>query len=162
MDSSKDMPLRAESGQNGRTGSNLSEATGDLMREHTDKPIHQNSISPGPVPYSRNLDEAIKGHRSAKCGDMALDSKPSAADRDLSDIRNKDSSSSDAESDLYEEIDVSCTPESMDYPTGQGKQNDDFIVYFLFIRIIALIKTIKPCLRHPFQSLLLESESGIL
>ncbi|KAI7811500.1 putative homeobox even-skipped-like protein 1, partial [Triplophysa rosa] len=119
-DSSKDMLLRAEGGQNGRTGSNLSEATGDPMREHTDKPIHQNSLSPGPVPYSRNLEEAIKGQRIAKCGDMALDSKPSAPDRKLSDIPNKDSSSSDAESDLYEEIDVSCTPESMDYPSGHG------------------------------------------
>ncbi|XP_056597818.1 homeobox even-skipped homolog protein 1 [Triplophysa dalaica] len=120
MDISKDMLLRAEGGQNGRTGSNVSEATGDPMREHTDKPIHQNSLSPGSVPFSRNLDEAIKGQRIAKCGDMALDSKHSAPDRELSDIPNKDSSSSDAESDLYEEIDVSCTPESMDYPSGQG------------------------------------------
>lgn len=157
MDTSKDMLLRAEGGQNGRTGSNLSEATGDPMREHTDKPIQQNSLSPGPVPYSRNLDEAIKGQRIAKCGDMALDSKRSAPDRELSDIPNKDSSSSDAESDLYEEIDVSCTPESMDYPSGQGKQNVDFIiVYFLLIRINALIKTIKPCVRLSSPIILLQ------
>lgn len=141
MDSSKDMLLRAEGGQNGRTGSNLSEASGDPMREHTDKSIHQNSLSP--VHYSRNLNEAIKGQRSSKCGDMALDGKPSVSDRELSDIPNKDSSSSDAESDLYEEIDVSCTPESMDYPSGQGKQSDDFIIVY-FIRTNALIKTIKP------------------
>lgn len=121
MDSCKDMLMRADGGQIGKTGSNFSEGAGDPMRELTDKPIHQNSLSPCTVSYSRNLDETIKGHRSAKCGDVGLDSKPSAPDRELSDTHNKETSSSDAESDLYEEIDVSCTPESMDYPSGQGK-----------------------------------------
>ncbi|XP_065138342.1 homeobox even-skipped homolog protein 1 [Paramisgurnus dabryanus] len=124
MDSCKDMLMRAEGGQIGKTVSHFSEGTGDPMREHTDKPIRQNSVSPCPVSYSRNLDETRKGHRSAKCGDVGLDSKPSAPDRELSDIHNKETSSSDAESDLYEEIDVSCTPESMDYPSAQGLETD--------------------------------------
>lgn len=33
----------------------------------------------------------------------------------------RDGSSSDTESDFYEEIDVSCTPESLDYPAGRGR-----------------------------------------
>lgn len=124
MDSAKDM-LRTEGGQVGtlsaKTVSNLTEATGDPMRKLPDKPVNQNRLSP--VPFSQNLmDDATKGHRSAKYGDVTLASKPSAPDRDLSDIPNKEASSSDAESDLYEEIDVSCTPESMDYPSGQGKK----------------------------------------
>ncbi|KAJ3609513.1 hypothetical protein NHX12_024034 [Muraenolepis orangiensis] len=35
--------------------------------------------------------------------------------------RETTTSSSDTESDFYEEIDVSCTPESMDYPTSKGR-----------------------------------------
>ncbi|XP_072303245.1 homeobox even-skipped homolog protein 1 [Eucyclogobius newberryi] len=37
---------------------------------------------------------------------------------------HKDGSSSDPESDFYEEIDVSCTPESMDYHTAKGPNGD--------------------------------------
>ncbi|CAL9691080.1 unnamed protein product [Knipowitschia caucasica] len=37
---------------------------------------------------------------------------------------HKDGSSSEPESDFYEEIDVSCTPESMDYPTGKDPNED--------------------------------------
>ncbi|XP_066532007.1 homeobox even-skipped homolog protein 1 isoform X2 [Hoplias malabaricus] len=45
--------------------------------------------------------------------------KPRVPDREISELPNKEGSGSDAESDFYEEIDVSCTPESMDYPSGQ-------------------------------------------
>jgi len=142
MDSAKDTLMRAEGGQVGalsaKTSSNLTEATGDPMRKLPDKQINQNRLSP--VPYSQNLvDDATKGHRSAKYGDVTVASKPSAPDRDLSDIPNKEASSSDAESDLYEEIDVSCTPESMDYPSGQGKKKIRLRVFlfylYLFIHI---------------------------
>ncbi|XP_073786602.1 homeobox even-skipped homolog protein 1 isoform X2 [Danio rerio] len=123
MDSAKEIMMRAEGSQVGtlsaKTGSNLTEAPGDPLRKLPDKPITQNRLSP--LPYSQSsVDDATKGHRSAKYGDVTLSSKPSLPDIDLSDIPNKDASSSDAESDLYEEIDVSCTPESMDYPNGQG------------------------------------------
>lgn len=136
MDSAKGMLMRAEGGQVGtlsaKTGSNSTEATGD-MRKLPDKSINQNSLSP--VSYSQNLvDDATMGQRSGKYGDVSLASKPSAPDRDLSDIPNKDASSSDAESDLYEEIDVSCTPESMDYPSGQGKNCGSWY-YCLFVFI---------------------------
>jgi len=139
MDSAKDTLMRAEGGQVGalsaKTSSNLTEATGDPMRKLPDKQINQNRLSP--VPYSQNLvDDATKGHRSAKYGDVTVASKPSAPDRDLSDIPNKEASSSDAESDIYEEIDVSCTPESMDYPSGQGKKKNtaqSILVLFVFI-----------------------------
>lgn len=136
MDSAKDMLMRTEGGQIGtlsaKTGSILTEATGDPMRKLPDKPVNQNRLSP--VPYSQNLvDDATKGHRSAKYGDVTLTSKPSAPDRDLSDIPNKEASSSDAESDLYEEIDVSCTPESMDYPSGQGKKKTKKLRLIVFL-----------------------------
>ncbi|XP_077446836.1 homeobox even-skipped homolog protein 1 [Stigmatopora argus] len=38
--------------------------------------------------------------------------------------RHQDGSSSDTESDFYEEIDVSCTPESMDYPSNKDRNGD--------------------------------------
>ncbi len=129
MDSTKDMLMRAEGGQVGtlsaKTSSNSTEATGDPMRKLSS------------VPYSQNLvDDVTMGQRSAKYGDVTLASKPSAPDRDLSDIPNKDASSSDAESDLYEEIDVSCTPESMDYPRGQGKTRGSYIIVYLYLLIL--------------------------
>nr|XP_061808963.1 homeobox protein XHOX-3-like [Nerophis lumbriciformis] len=37
---------------------------------------------------------------------------------------HQDGSSSDTESDFYEEIDVSCTPESMDYPSNKDGNGD--------------------------------------
>ncbi|XP_061737453.1 homeobox even-skipped homolog protein 1 [Nerophis ophidion] len=39
-------------------------------------------------------------------------------------VARKDGSSSDTESDFYEEIDVSCTPESLDYTSAQGRNDD--------------------------------------
>lgn len=139
MDSAKDMLMRAEGGQVGtlsaKTGSNSTEATGDPMRKLPNKQINQNRLSP--VSYSQNLmDDVTMGQRSAKYGDVTLASKPSAPDRDLSDIPNKDASSSDTESDLYEEIDVSCTPESMDYPSGQGKSCGSYIIVYLYLFIL--------------------------
>ncbi len=123
MDSTKDILMRTEGGQVGtlsaKTGSKSTEATGDPMRKLSS------------VPYSQNLVDEY-----GKYGDVTLSSKPSAPDRDLSDIPNKDASSSDAESDLYEEIDVSCTPESMDYPRGQGKTRGSYIIVYLYILIL--------------------------
>lgn len=71
-------------------------------------------VSPGAAPRSRDRTEAgsEQGARRSMCADTS-----STGDRH----RGDHGSSSDTESDFYEEIDVSCTPESMDYPTGKGK-----------------------------------------
>ncbi|TRY65734.1 hypothetical protein DNTS_005575 [Danionella cerebrum] len=115
MDNDKNTRMRTEGGtMSAKTCSNMTEATGDPMRK-----LEQNGVSPG-IHSQNPTDDATKSHRSAKYGDVTLSRKPSASDRELLDIANKEASSSDAESDLYEEIDVSCTPESMDYPNGQG------------------------------------------
>ncbi|XP_019718996.1 homeobox even-skipped homolog protein 1 [Hippocampus comes] len=45
-------------------------------------------------------------------------------DRHRGDGPHKDGSSSDTESDFYEDIDVSCTPESMDYPSAKGRNGE--------------------------------------
>lgn len=73
------------------------------------KPGHRGCVSP----YSRDTSEERIGSVAA----------PSAnAERQPGgEQTHKDGSSSDPESDFYEEIDVSCTPESMDYPTAKGR-----------------------------------------
>ncbi|XP_036421589.1 homeobox even-skipped homolog protein 1 [Colossoma macropomum] len=99
MESRKDAPAAAKD-------SDVSDSAG----EHRDKLARRDCRSPGTFPHSR----------SSTCGDTRGAGKPCVPDRELSDLPNKEGSGSDAESDFYEEIDVSCTPESMDYPAGQG------------------------------------------
>ncbi|XP_076865546.1 homeobox even-skipped homolog protein 1 isoform X3 [Brachyhypopomus gauderio] len=70
------------------------------------------------------MHEAREEKLSGTCGEMRLASESSARRREPSDLPNNEASSSDAESDFYEEIDVSCTPESMEYPAGQGREKD--------------------------------------
>lgn len=114
--------MLAEGGQLGKSGSNLSE--GSPMRESQGKPGHRSCLSPGAVPYSRDRTEVVveESARRNMCADMRPLGTSSSGERHRIDHPHKDGSSSDTESDFYEEIDVSCTPESMDYPTSKGRK----------------------------------------
>ncbi|XP_012729668.2 homeobox even-skipped homolog protein 1 [Fundulus heteroclitus] len=97
-------------------------ATGIPAREPHGKPGHRSCLSPGAAPYSRERTAELVLEESARRS-MCADARPvtvsSSGQR-----HHKDGSSSDNESDFYEEIDVSCTPESMDYPTANGRNAD--------------------------------------
>nr|XP_015811425.2 homeobox even-skipped homolog protein 1 [Nothobranchius furzeri] len=99
------MESREERGE--ENGSGLPEAIGNPVREPPGKPGRKSCLSPGAAPYSREL---------------LAEERISSGERFGTDP--KDGSSSDTESDFYEEIDVSCTPESMDYPTSKGRGED--------------------------------------
>ncbi|XP_029370544.1 homeobox even-skipped homolog protein 1 isoform X2 [Echeneis naucrates] len=124
MESREEMVMLTEGGQLGKSGSNLSEEIGNPGREPQGKPNHRSCLSPCPAPYSRDRTELVVVEESAR--NMRADMRPvgtsSPEERHRSDHPHKDGSSSDTESDFYEEIDVSCTPESMDYPTAKADQ----------------------------------------
>ncbi|XP_062292353.1 homeobox even-skipped homolog protein 1 isoform X2 [Scomber scombrus] len=122
MESREEMVMLAEGGQLGKSGSNLSERS--PMRESQGKPGHRSCLSPGAVPYSRDRTEVVveESARRNMCADMRPLGTSSSGERHRTDHPHKDGSSSDTESDFYEEIDVSCTPESMDYPTAKADQ----------------------------------------
>lgn len=110
--------MLAEGGQLGKSGSSLSGGIGSPVREaQQGKPGHRSCLSPGAVPYSRDRAEVVMEESARR--NMCPVGASSAGERHRSD--HKDGSSSDTESDFYEEIDVSCTPESMDYPTAKGR-----------------------------------------
>lgn len=119
------MESREEGGQLGKSGANLSEAVGSPARDPQGKPSHRRCLSPGAAPYSRDRTELLvdESARMNFCGDMRPVGTSSSEERHRTapDHPHRDGSSSDTESDFYEEIDVSCTPESMDYPTAKGK-----------------------------------------
>ncbi|XP_036372245.1 homeobox even-skipped homolog protein 1 [Megalops cyprinoides] len=124
MENRKEMVMFIEGGQLGtlvgKIGANLSEAVGSPVQEPQEKMIHRNSASPRSVPLSRErADGEAEGARSGVCGDIRPGGALPAAE-----LTNKEHSSSDTESDFYEEIDVSCTPESMEYPNGKGRIGD--------------------------------------
>lgn len=120
----------AESGgRGGKSGSTLTEAIGSPAGEPQGKLSQR---SPGSVPYPRDRTELVmdEGSRTNLCADARSHGTPSSGERHRTDQRHKDASSSDNESDFYEEIDVSCT-EGMDYPTTKGGSrfhvlSDDF------------------------------------
>ncbi|XP_038827508.1 homeobox protein XHOX-3-like [Salvelinus namaycush] len=129
MENRKEMVMLAEGGQLGtavgKTGSNLSEAVGSPARESQGKTVRRNYTSPGSAPYSQDrADEEVKGARGRVCADIRPVGMSSSTESHRLDHTNKEASSSDTESDFYEEIDVSCTPESMDYPNGKGRNGD--------------------------------------
>ncbi|XP_062266442.1 homeobox even-skipped homolog protein 1 isoform X3 [Platichthys flesus] len=127
MESREEMVMLAEGGQLGKSGSaNLSEAIGLPGREPQGKPSHRSCLSPGAAPYCRDRSELAAQEESARRNMCAADVRPvgasSTGERHRNHHPQKDGSSSDTESDFYEEIDVSCTPESMDYPTAKADQ----------------------------------------
>lgn len=123
MESREEMVMLAEGGQLGKNGSNLSEAIGSPAREPQGKPGHRGCLSPGAAHYSRDRNELVaeESARRNMCADVRPVGTSSSGERHQTDHHHKDGSSSDTESDFYEEIDVSCTPESMDYPTAKGR-----------------------------------------
>lgn len=123
MESREEMVMLAEGGQLGKSGSNLSEAIGSPVREPPGKPGHRGCLSPGAAPYSRDRSDlaAEDSARRNMSADARLVGTSASGERHQADHHHKDGSSSDTESDFYEEIDVSCTPESMDYPTAKGR-----------------------------------------
>uniref|UniRef100_A0A3Q0QYF3 Even-skipped homeobox 1 n=1 Tax=Amphilophus citrinellus TaxID=61819 RepID=A0A3Q0QYF3_AMPCI len=122
MESREEMVMLAEGGQLGKNGSNLSEAIGSPAREPQGKPGHRGCLSTGGAPYSRDRSDPVveESARRNLCADVRPVGTSSSGERHQTDHHHKDGSSSDTESDFYEEIDVSCTPESMDYPTAKG------------------------------------------
>ncbi|XP_010891328.1 homeobox even-skipped homolog protein 1 [Esox lucius] len=128
MDNRKKIVMLVEGGQLGtsvgKTGSNFSDAVGSPAREPQGKTVLRNCLSPGSASYSRDrTEEEVEGAP----GSLRLDIRPvmsSSTEKHGKDHTNKEASSSDTESDFYEEIDVSCTPESMDYSNGKGRNGD--------------------------------------
>ncbi|CAL8372232.1 unnamed protein product [Boreogadus saida] len=127
MENRKEMVMLAEEGQHGtavgKNRSNLSEAIGSPAREPQGKPVPRNCTSPGAASYTRDragmeMEESV---RRNMCADMRPVNVSSSSERHRNDRPHREASSSDTESDFYEEIDVSCTPESMDYPTSKGR-----------------------------------------
>lgn len=120
MESREDMVMLAEGGQLGKNGP---KATGSPVREPQGKQSHRSCLSPVSAPYSRERTELVmeESARRNMCSDMRSVGTSSSGERHRTDHHRKDVSSSDTESDFYEEIDVSCTPESMDYPTAKGR-----------------------------------------
>ncbi|KAK0138626.1 Homeobox protein XHOX-3 [Merluccius polli] len=142
MENRKEMVMLAEEGQRdgsgaaaSKTRSNLSEAVGSPARgEPQGKavPIPRNCTSPGAAPYTAardrvgmemQMEEGVRRMGMSMCADvMRPVNVSSSGERRRGDDRpHRETSSSDTESDFYEEIDVSCTPESMDYPTSKGR-----------------------------------------
>ncbi|KAM9737721.1 homeobox even-skipped homolog protein 1 [Menidia menidia] len=127
MESREEAARLAEGGQRGGRGPGLSEAIGSPGREPQGKPSHKGCLSPVSAPYSRDRTELAveESARRTMCADMrAVVGTSSSAERHRAELPHKDASSSDTESDFYEEIDVSCTPESMDYSATKGRNGD--------------------------------------
>ncbi|KAG9332009.1 hypothetical protein JZ751_016236 [Albula glossodonta] len=126
MENRKEMVMFIEGGQLGtlvgKIGANLSEAVGSPVQEPQEKMIHRSCASPRSVPPTRErADGEVEDARSGVCSDIRPGGVPSIAGKAQIEVSNKDHSSSDTESDFYEDIDVSCTPESMEYPNGKGR-----------------------------------------
>ncbi|KAM6899753.1 homeobox even-skipped homolog protein 1 [Xenentodon cancila] len=126
MESREEAARLAEGGQLGKSGSNLPEAIVSPGREPLGKQGSRSCLSPGAAPYSRERSELLVEERARR--NMCADARPvttsSSIKRHRAERTHKDDSSSDTESDFYEEIEVSCTPESMDYPTAKGRNGD--------------------------------------
>lgn len=120
METREKMVIVTEGGRSGKSGSNLTETIGSPVREPQGKLSQRSCLSPDS--YSRDRAELVmdESTRTNLCGEVRSNGIPSSGERHRSDHHHKNGSSSENESDFYEEIDVSCTPESMDYPTSKG------------------------------------------
>ncbi|XP_051819314.1 homeobox even-skipped homolog protein 1 [Antechinus flavipes] len=126
MESRKDMVMFLEGGQLGtlvgKRGANLSEAVGSPGPEPPENMIHRNCLSPRSGPLASRerggggKEEEIErlprtasgaGAESRSAGPVGVAPPPSSE----SPSAKGQQSSSDTESDFYEEIEVSCTPD---------------------------------------------------
>ncbi|XP_004073910.1 homeobox even-skipped homolog protein 1 [Oryzias latipes] len=126
METRKEEARLAEGGPFGKNDSSMSKGTGSPVREQQGKPGYRRCISPGDGAFTRARTEpgAEETVRRNFCADGRPVGRASSVEKHRCDKPRRDGSSSDTESDFYEEIDVSCTPESMDYPTTKGQMED--------------------------------------
>lgn len=119
METREEAARLAEGGPFGKKDSSMPKATGSPVREPQG---YRRCISPGDVAFPRDRTElgADETVRRNVCADARPVGRAASVERRRCDKPRRDGSSSDTESDFYEEIDVSCTPESMDYPTAKG------------------------------------------
>ncbi|XP_069772379.1 homeobox even-skipped homolog protein 1 isoform X1 [Narcine bancroftii] len=127
MESRKEMLLLMERGHPvGRRWSNLSEPTGSPRNESHENVVPRSCLSPGSAPVTlESGDEEIDPRT-----DVNIQRKPGSrlpvSDKSASDGRSAKSkslsvqNSPETESDYYDEIDVSCTPNCT--PGNQGNQ----------------------------------------
>lgn len=134
MESRKDMVMFLDGGQLGtlvgKRVSNLSEAVGSSLPEPPEKMVPRGCLSPraGPAASRGSLEEepadgpagsaAGPGTEPRTAGAAALGPGPPAPSAADSISGQGQPSSSDTESDFYEEIEVSCTP---DCATGNAE-----------------------------------------
>uniref|UniRef100_A0A8C8RLV4 Even-skipped homeobox 1 n=1 Tax=Pelusios castaneus TaxID=367368 RepID=A0A8C8RLV4_9SAUR len=125
METRKDMVMFLEGGQLGtlvgKRVSNLSEAVGSPVQEPQEKMIHRSCLSPRSGPLSSRERGGGEGEVEVLPGTGTVPESRSAAAALLSadPLSSKgQQSSSDTESDFYEEIEVSCTP---DCATGNAE-----------------------------------------
>lgn len=126
MESKRDIVQRAENGQilvrGTISGADMTEDSGSPVREPHQKVTQVGCPSPRSPSYLQSGSDAVvmEGARNGKFGDTRSAGKPLPVISDKPERPNKEPSSSSEESDFYEEIDVSCTTDSMEYPEKQG------------------------------------------
>ncbi|KAF5908096.1 homeobox even-skipped protein 1, partial [Clarias magur] len=121
MESKKGGLIMTEGGHTGTLSSNFSEVTGDHVRDQQNKAARRNGTAPDCFPSLRDrVHETLEETQSGPFKEMRPTRKQ---EKQLSDHPKKEASSSDAESDFYDGIDASCTPERMDYHTAQGHES---------------------------------------
>ncbi|XP_028673699.1 homeobox even-skipped homolog protein 1 [Erpetoichthys calabaricus] len=133
MENRKEMVMFMEGGQLGtlvgKIGPNLSEAVGSPLQEPQEKMVHRNCLSPRSLPLSRERgageEEEAEDVRSRARTDIRPGGELSPPAKSQTDLLSNTGhhSSSDTESDFYEEIDVSCTTDcttgNMDYASSK-------------------------------------------
>ncbi|XP_060681342.1 homeobox even-skipped homolog protein 1 isoform X2 [Hemiscyllium ocellatum] len=134
MESRKEMLLLLERGQHGnlvsRRVSNLSEPAGSPVIESRENVIPRNCLSPGSAPVTlESGDEETDGSTRMRPASRLL--APDKSSSDGCSAKGKCLSvqnSPETESDYYDEIDVSCTPNcvpgNQDYHGNKGQPSD--------------------------------------
>ncbi|XP_007898731.1 homeobox even-skipped homolog protein 1 [Callorhinchus milii] len=133
MESRKEMLLIIERGQHGnpvgRRVANLSEPAGIPGTESHENVVHRSCSSPGSAPMTLESGDEETDSRTDAGTQIRPGSGHSAPDKASSDGPAKSKSlsvqnSPETESDYYDEIDVSCTPDCHDYQGNKGHSAD--------------------------------------
>lgn len=126
MDTKRDIVQRAENGQvlvrGTISGAEITEDAGSPVCEQHQRATQVGCPSPRSPSYLQSGADAVmmEGPRNGKFGDTRPVGKPLSVINDKPERPNKEPSSSSEESDFYEEIEVSCTTDRMEYPEKQG------------------------------------------